>query len=90
MGEAAGRAGTSGVRRAASTTAGGRAAGRELYSLGNCAEGAEHQVEQFAHIPAHLMEAYGPGTNTLNKINKETVIEYRCGSKNPYSHGESP
>jgi hypothetical protein len=67
MGEAAGLAGSSGVRRPASTITGGRTAGRELYSLRDFAEGADHQTEQFAHIPAHLMEAYGPGTDTLNK-----------------------
>jgi hypothetical protein len=64
MGEAAG---TSGSRRTASTVAGGRAAGREQYSRRDFADGADHRAEQFAHIPAHLMEAYGPGTDTVSE-----------------------
>jgi hypothetical protein len=64
MGEGAG---TSGARRTASTVAGGRAAGRELYSMRDFADGADHRAEQFAHIPAHLMEAYGPGTVTAGE-----------------------
>ncbi len=64
MGDAAG---TNGSRRTASTVAGGRAAGREPYSMRDFTDGADHRAEQFAHIPAHLMEAYGPGTATANQ-----------------------
>jgi hypothetical protein len=61
-------AGTNGSRRAASTVAGGRAAGQEPCGMRDFTDGANHIAEQFAHIPAHLMEAYGPGTATYLNI----------------------
>jgi hypothetical protein len=66
MGETAG---TSGSRRAASAVASGRAPERELYSTRDISETADRRAEQFAHIPAHLMEAYGPGTHAVSNLN---------------------